>query len=71
MAYTNMHITDTASERKALAMREAERKFWEEYAFELQRKLENIPRAIKEFGFVDIELDGEEVRLVSKQQDGE
>lgn len=70
MAYTNMHISDAAYERKSRAMLEAERKFWEEYAFELQRKLENIPRAIKEFGFVDIDLDGEEIRLVAKQQTG-
>lgn len=54
MSWVNVDIDDRLEERKKLALLEAERKYWADAAFDLQRELENIPKAIKEFGYVEI-----------------
>lgn len=63
MSYTNVHIKDDLSQRKTTRLKDAELAFWQATADELQAKLENIPRAVKEHGYVDIYHDGEHLRL--------
>jgi hypothetical protein len=63
MSYTNVHIKDDLSVRKSSRLKDAELAFWQATADELQAKLENIPKAIKEHGYVDIYYDGEHLRL--------
>jgi hypothetical protein len=63
MSYTNVHIKDNLRQLKADRMKDAELAFWQAVADELQGKLENIPKAVKEYGYVDIYYDGEHLRL--------
>lgn len=66
MSYTNVHIKDDLSKRKADRLIDAERAFWSGIADELQAKLENIPKAVKEHGYVDLYYEGKHLRLVAE-----
>jgi hypothetical protein len=66
MTWTNVSIRDDASRRLADALIKAERDFWADEASRLQRELENIPRAVREFGRVDIYDDRDTITLVAK-----
>lgn len=64
MSHANVDISDRLEERKRWHMLEAERKFWCDLAYELQSELENIPRAVRDYGFVDISDRRDTVKLV-------
>ncbi len=64
MSYTNVHIKDDLHQLKEARLKDAELTFWRGVADELQGKLENIPKAVKEWGHVDIYYEGEHLRLV-------
>lgn len=66
MAHTNMEIRDDAEARLRRHLLEAERKFWADEAFRLQSELENIPRALKQWGHVTISDGREEVTIIAK-----
>ena len=58
MSYTNLDISDRNEDMyRKFALLEAERDYYQKHARELQNKLENIPQAVKEYGYVDI-IDG-------------
>ncbi len=69
MSHTNVSIRDDSDDRLRRHLLEAERKFWAEEAFRLQRELENIPRAISQWGFVTLSDRGGEITLVAKPDD--
>lgn len=71
MTHINVDITDRLSERLRMHMLEAERKFWCDMAYELQRELETIPQAVREYGFVEISDRRESVKLVAAPDGGE
>jgi hypothetical protein len=69
MAYTNVNIRDRNSELKTRAMLEAELSFWRQRADELQRTLENIPSAVRQYGYVDL-IDGDDtLTLIAKPEE--
>ncbi|WP_445505038.1 hypothetical protein [Microvirga sp. G4-2] len=68
MAYTNLSIKDDTHSRKAWTLLEAEKKFWEDEALRLQMKLDNIPRAIREHGYITVHDGGDALILVPKDE---
>lgn len=69
MSYVNMDIRDRSDERAKAATQKAELEFWRGEAMALQMKLENIPRAIREWGYVQIWDGDEKLTLVAKDSD--
>lgn len=68
MSYINVRIERAyeVTNAKSDALERAESKFWQECATELRGRLENVFRAVKEHGYVEITFDGETVTLVEK-----
>ncbi|MGW9332754.1 hypothetical protein [Bosea sp. NPDC055594] len=65
MSHVNVDIKDRLEERKRLALLEAERKYWADTAYALQQELENIPKAIREWGYIEID----DLTLIAKPEE--
>lgn len=67
MSYPNEHIPQRSHVRERLAIRliEVERDFWRDHAEELLKRLENIPLAVEQHGFINISEGRGTVKLVA------
>lgn len=72
MAYTNVNIPNAFSNENNLREKCAKLEFELSYANKMKDYyldiLENIPKAVEEYGYVDISFDGKKMKLV-KQDD--
>ncbi|WP_201829671.1 hypothetical protein [Microvirga zambiensis] len=73
MAYVNVEVPTygETSDRRQLALTHAEMEFWKSEAAALRKQLENIPRAIEEWGYVTVTDGIRSVTLIAKPEEGE
>ena len=73
MTHTNlqMPIRMEAADRLAMKQAHSELEFWRKEAERLAAGLENIPRAVKRYGFIEVPDGSESIRLVVQPADAE
>lgn len=68
MTHVNMMMPDERriETRLKMLLLETERNFWRTEAERMVMEFENIPRAIEEYGYIDVPHDGDRITLVAK-----
>lgn len=70
MTHTNVYIRswDYDNQDLGVVLLKAERDFWKSRAEYYRKEMSNIPEAVKECGYVDIDDGREKITLVKKRQ---